>query len=445
MLTAGQQLALAIEKPAFGGRMIARHEGQVVLVLGAIPGERVFARIDKADRQLALATTLRVLEASVDRRDPAADPLCGGCLYSHVAYRRQVRLKAELIEDAFARLGRIRLNPVQVAPSPERFYRMRGRLYVRNGTAGFYREGSHTICEALQTGLLSEEAVRIVGDVAGYLAGKGVSVNAIVVGENIPADQRALHLELEPGARLDAPTLTAIVDEHRLAGCSAQVLAGTATVVGDPAVSDPLTTITSGRAARGELRRRAQSFFQANRFLLPELVSTVFYAVLPEGPIVDLYAGVGLFAISLAAAGYSDITAVEGDPASGEDLAANASAFSGSVRVVQSSVEKYLAGARGSVGTVIVDPPRTGISRAAMAAVSSMGAPRVVYVSCDAATMARDARRLLDAGYQIESLRGFDLFPNTPHVESVGIFTRSAGLPPTLKLRRTAEALGDGG
>src|SRR5688572_5148037 len=94
MLNAGQQLELDIEKPAAGGRMIARHEGQVVLVLGAIPGERVLARIDKADRQLAFASTLGVISASPDRREPFVDPLCGGCLYAHVSYPRQLRIKA---------------------------------------------------------------------------------------------------------------------------------------------------------------------------------------------------------------------------------------------------------------------------------------------------------------------------------------------------------------
>ena len=139
---------------------------------------------------------------------------------------------------------------------------------------------------------------------------------------------------------------------------------------------------------------------------------------------MDLYAGVGLFAVSLAAAGRSSIVAVEGDRSSAADLLENARPFAGAVRVEQSSVEAFLSSDTTRSGTIIVDPPRTGISRAAMTAVSRHGAGRIVYVSCDPPTMARDARRLVDAGYGLEWLRGFDLFPNTPHVEAVGMFAR---------------------
>ena len=116
MLTAGQRVELTIEKPAAGGRMIARHEGQVLLVGGGIPGERVTARIERVERSLAFADAVQVLERSPDRRDAPSDPLCGGCVYAHIAYARQISLKAELVADAFARIGRMYLpEPVQVA------------------------------------------------------------------------------------------------------------------------------------------------------------------------------------------------------------------------------------------------------------------------------------------------------------------------------------------
>src|SRR5688572_25000996 len=144
MLTPGQELELLVEKPAAGGRMIARHEGQVLFVLGAIPGERVTARVDRVERQLAFATTLQVLDPSPDRREHGGDPLCGGCLYSHVLYPRQLALKSDVVQDAFSRLGRIALPEAPpVAASPEHGYRMRARLHVSGARAGFYREGTH--------------------------------------------------------------------------------------------------------------------------------------------------------------------------------------------------------------------------------------------------------------------------------------------------------------
>ncbi len=152
-------------------------------------------------------------------------------------------------------------------------------------------------------------------------------------------------------------------------------------------------------------------------------------SVLPDGDVLDLYAGVGLFSVSLAMTGRERVTAVEGDRASVRDLMENAAACGPSLRVIGESVEDFLKAGRRPAATIIVDPPRTGISRAAIDAVVRSRAPRIVYVSCDPPTMARDARRLLDGGYRLTGLRAFDLFPNTPHVETVGVFD-GAGVRP---------------
>jgi 23S rRNA (uracil1939-C5)-methyltransferase len=146
------------------------------------------------------------------------------------------------------------------------------------------------------------------------------------------------------------------------------------------------------------------------------------------GPIVDLYAGVGLFGLSLAAAGIDDVTLVEGDPVSGADLQGNAEAFGTRVRVERRSVEGFLADRKGPPRTVtyIVDPPRTGISKEAMDGIVHAKPGRIVYVSCDVATFARDTRTLLDSGYELGAVTGFDLFPNTAHVETIATFSRPA-------------------
>jgi 23S rRNA (uracil1939-C5)-methyltransferase len=136
MLTPGEVIAVAIEKPAAGGRMIARHEGQILLVSDTIPGERVSIRIDRVEKRLAFASTVAVLEPSPDRRGPGRDPLCGGCLYAHIAYPAQVALKSEIVADAFARIGRIPLAaPILVVSSPEDGYRMRARRFGPSSSA----------------------------------------------------------------------------------------------------------------------------------------------------------------------------------------------------------------------------------------------------------------------------------------------------------------------
>ena len=140
---------------------------------------------------------------------------------------------------------------------------------------------------------------------------------------------------------------------------------------------------------------------------------------------MDLYAGVGLFSVSLAHSGRERITAVEGDRTSARDLMANASRSADAVRVVVGSVEDYLSSRPARADTVIVDPPRTGISRRAIEAMIRTAPRRIVYVSCDPPTMARDAARIVNGGYGLTWLEAFDLFPNTPHVESLGVFDRA--------------------
>jgi len=191
---------------------------------------------------------------------------------------------------------------------------------------------------------------------------------------------------------------------------------------GDPIVTEPLAALTDGRVKEGVLQRHAESFFQGNRFLLPQLVAAVADLVPDGGDVIDLYAGVGLFSVTLAALGRLEVTAVEGDHASGTDLRENARALEPRLNVRVESVEAFLAGRSRTGGTVIVDPPRTGMSPEALTALVRLRAERIIYVSCDPPTLARDARRLIDAGYGLTSLRAFDFFPNTPHVESLALF-----------------------
>jgi 23S rRNA (uracil1939-C5)-methyltransferase len=228
--------------------------------------------------------------------------------------------------------------------------------------------------------------------------------------ENVAADERAHHLELREEA-----------DAVRVAGVSERL--GTRRSVTE------VIDIRPG-AALLTLTRDVRSFFQGNRFLLERLVRHVVDLV-PPGPVVDLYAGVGLFGLSLTAAGADEVTLVEGDPTSGADLQRNAAPFGGAARVERRSVEAYLADRSRHAGagshpagatTVIVDPPRTGMSKEALAGVIQVRPKRIVYVSCDVATFARDTRTLLDAGYELGEVTGIDLFPNTAHVEAVSWF-----------------------
>jgi 23S rRNA (uracil1939-C5)-methyltransferase len=418
-------LTLDIEKPTAGGRMLARHQGQVVLVAGAIPGERVLARLERTGKGVAFAEVIDVLSPSADRRTVAVDARCGGSVFAHVAYARQLRLKGEIIQDALARIGRMPMPaPPDVIGSPERGYRMRARMHVQGGSIGFYMEGTHRLCDAAASGqLLGGTADWIAAAERTLATARLAGVSAIELAENIAGGERACHLELAAG--VDARPFAAL--SEGLVGLSAQRAdrADIVRIAGTPAVTDDVR-VGDADTPMVRLRREVRSFFQGNRFLLEPLVGCVA-GLVASGPVIDLYAGVGLFGLSLAAAGREPVTLVEGDPVSGADLQQNAAPLAPRVIVARRRVETFLAAARRSDATdatVIVDPPRTGLSTEATADIIRLSPPRIVYVSCDVATLARDARALVDKGYRLDSLMGMDLFPNTAHVETITSFSR---------------------
>jgi 23S rRNA (uracil1939-C5)-methyltransferase len=419
-LSTGDVVPLTIEKPAAGGRMIARAERLIVLVAGAIPGERVRARIERVGKGVVFATAVDVEEASPDRRAPDGDPLCGGCLYAHIAYARQLELKSLVIADAFARIGRVAVpGVVSVAASPEEGYRMRARLHARGGRVGFFREGTHEVCNARQTRQLLPATSDLLDRLASAMRSLGLGgVRELELAENIDASHRAVHLDLAVGAPvLDARSLDRLGETEGLTGLSSP-----SGVRGDIHVIDLVELDGHSRIA---LRRHVLAFFQGNRYLLGHLAVHVVGQVPSGSSVVDLYAGVGLFAVAAAALRGARVTAVEGDRIAAADLAANAAATNGAVAPVHQSVEEFARDERRDTGALILDPPRTGISREALDGICRMRASRVVYVSCDVATLARDARVLVDNGYTIDKIDAFDLFPNTPHVETVAVFQRT--------------------
>jgi 23S rRNA (uracil1939-C5)-methyltransferase len=432
-LPAGSVIDLSIEKPAAGGRMIARHDGRVVLVHAAIPGERVRAVVERTGQGVVYATAIDVLEASPDRRVGLGDWACGGNVYSHVAYARQVQLKGEVIADALSRIGKVSLEaPVAVAPSPEEGYRMRARLHARGRTLGFFREGTHGLCDPASTRQLLPETCAFVQALSGQLRdGALEGVTAIELCENVPATERALHLELNvPRAPRGLATLAALPSvvgvSASFAGASPDrsgPVRRTLTSGGAPCVVD-IVELTGSQAGpvHVRLQHHVQAFFQANRYLLARLASRVV-SLVPAGPVVDLYAGVGLFSAALAASGWTSVVAVEGDRIGASDLKANAAPFGSALVPVEMAVEAYLAvhPVRPDT-TIVIDPPRTGMSKEATSALVAQKAVRLIYVSCDVATFARDTRKLMDAGYRLAQLEAFDLFPNTAHVEAVGVF-----------------------
>ena len=407
--------------------MLARGPDGVVLVSGAIPGERVRARVERTARRMTWAHVEEVVEASPARRGAAVEAPCGGLVYSHIDYPTQLQCKRDIVIDAFRRVGRIALEEaVDVVASPEHGYRWRARFHLRDDRAGFFREGTHSLCDPAPTGQLTSDAVEAVANTVEWLGPAAGACEELTLAENHAGTQRVLHLGLRPGAQLGdlrlsdaAPDGVSGITAHE--GERLVALAGDLTHVTDTAKD--LWGDTSPLPPSTAWERRAPAFFQSNRFLTASLVEDVLRAG-SAGRVADLYAGVGLFAVACAAAG-ATVMAVEGDPVSGADLETNAAYQGGRVTVQRVAVEDALRQRpEQPFDAVIVDPPRTGLSPEALAGVLRVDAQRLVYVSCDPATLARDAGVLTGAAYRIECLRVFDLFPNTAHVETVVHFVK---------------------
>jgi tRNA/tmRNA/rRNA uracil-C5-methylase (TrmA/RlmC/RlmD family) len=429
-MVAGDTLTLDIERPAVGGRMIARHEGAVVLVAGAIPGERVRARVERVHRGTVFARTTEVVEASPDRVPADARLSCGGHVLAHVAAARQAALKAEMIADAFRRIGRIGLGEIPVERGPEDAYRTRARVHVRERRWGFFEAGTHELCSIAGSRQLSEASAAILDRLCAAVATATVDGSSEVEwAETVDGSRRVAHVSVTARHRVlpvtECPGVDALwwSDTRRPAGTS---------VWGDPVIVDRLATTRAGSVG---VQHHVRSFFQGNRFLLQALVDDVaerLGAAQPTGrggkldapaTLADLYAGCGLFSMRLAADGWT-VEAVEGDRWAAADLAANATRQAG-VRAHHAPVERAIGdGTLRTAQAVIVDPPRAGLPGDVVDGLCALPARRLVYVSCDPATLARDVRRFVDGGFALGGARAFDLFPRTAHVETIVTLTR---------------------
>jgi 23S rRNA (uracil1939-C5)-methyltransferase len=423
---ASQELVLIAERAVAGGLTLGRHDGKVVLVSGAIPGERVRVSVERDAKQVIFARVVDVIEASPHRRQPSCDPSCGGLSYAHVNYEHQLTLKAAVVADAFQRLGKIALPaPVDVVPSPERGYRMRARLHVRRRAVGFFREGTHDLCDAGPSAQVTEAALVAVRALVDVWADGADACDALTVSENVAGTARVVHADLLPQAMASALAIAAL--RSGITGVTATGSRGSVTLAGTPHVHDGARDLCPDDVRVADevaWRRSGPSFFQGNRFLTGRLVSQVLDAA-EGGRVVDLYAGVGLFSVALASCG-ATVVAVESDTSAVADLEANREPWRDRLDVLDVPVEIALRRIRpGVADLVVVDPPRTGLSPEALDGVIRLSAPRVVYVSCDPPTLARDARALLAAGYGLTGIRAFDMFPNTAHIEAVCVFERS--------------------
>ncbi len=386
---------LVLTAIATGGVAVARQAGgRVVLVEGALPGETVDAVITAEHSSYARARLVAVLEGSPDRVSPPCPHVargCGGCGWQHVSADAQRRAKMSLVAEALVRLGGVDQPRVEPGPPlPPDGYRTTLRMAVGPDGPGFRRYHGHDVVE-VDTCLVAHPLLaQLVGSDGFGLAHEVTLRCGAGTGERL-----ALLRPTAAGAALPASVL--VVGEDELdAGRRAWIFEEVAGV---------------------RLRVSARSFFQASRDGAEALAGLVTAAVAgaPPGPLVDAYGGVGLFGAT-AGAGRS-VTVLERSASSAADARVNAPA----AKVLRLDVERWRAS---PAAVVVADPPKAGLGRGGVTALVASDAGHLVLVSCDPASLGRDAGLLRAEGFQLASTTLVDMFPGTPHIETVSLFVR---------------------
>jgi 23S rRNA (uracil1939-C5)-methyltransferase len=386
---------VSIDKWVYGGEGLTRIDGRVVLVPSVLPSETV--RIDFGKD--VHASLVEVLAPAAERVTPPCPlfTICGGCHYQHAPYEYQLARKVEILREQLQRVGKIKFEgEIDVISGPPLGYRNRAQFHIAEGKIGYLAARSHEL---------------------------------VPVEDECPVSSPCLNQALaEMRARLGDPRFPRFVQAVEIFTNETDVQINV--IESEHAVARRFYEWCESKQAIdyhtsfGSFRVSSKSFFQVNRFLVEKLVE----AALPQNTnapggesALDLYAGVGLFALQMARR-FRSVTAVETGSSAAHDLEFNASRAELAVKVEQARVEDYLEHLQVTPEFVLADPPRAGLGKDVVGHLQRLAPPRLTIVSCDPATLARDLAGL--SSYQIESLTMVDLFPQTYHLETIARLRR---------------------
>jgi 23S rRNA (uracil1939-C5)-methyltransferase len=441
----GDELELTVDRLAHGGAGVARTEtGYVVFVRGAVPGDRVRARIGKSKRSWAEAELLEVVEASPERIEPRAPH--PGAPWQVLPYERQLEEKESQVRDALSRIGGFDAPPVEsILPAEEQFrYRNKLEYSFGNGedgelVLGFHRAGRWDLIDDVEDDILASERVNEVREaVKAWCREEGLDawdrddqlglLRNLVVREGRRTGQVQARIVTTPGSEFRVDELAAATPSDSFLWTRAEGVAET-TRGGE-------TQVVKGQAALEEelsglrFRISPDAFFQTNTEMAERLYGTAVELAGLGGRerVLDLFSGIGTIA-SVLALDAAEVFGVELVEEAVRDAIENAKLngidnvhfFAGDVRLVM----RELLERSGAPDVVVADPPRAGLSQKVVRRIIEADAGRIVYVSCNPTTLAPNARQLVDdGGYRLSSVRPVDMFPQTPHIECVALLER---------------------
>ena len=448
----GQELELHIDSLAYGGNGVARHDGFVVFVRGGLPGDRVVARVTKVKRGFAEGVVSALVEPTPHRVEAPCQHfgVCGGCRFQDLAYAVQLAEKERQVRDALVRIGRIGEPPLEPILAARLHYGYRNKLEYSfspgddGAELGFHRAGRWDEVVGIEKCLLTSEsgnAIRLAvrawareerlepydqGTGSGYL-------RHLVVREGRNTGQALVVLVTAPGEKFETGYFVDVLRRFPEVRSihwaindtpAEQTNLPTALLWGDEAIEEEILGL--------RFRVRPSAFLQTNTEMAGELYGLAREAAGLSGTenVYDLYCGTGTIGLALAAEAGSvwglEISeeavacAIENAELNGIE---NARFFAGNVGQTLEELREEA----GPPDVVVVDPPRAGLAGKALRRTGALRAPRIVYVSCNPTTLASDIQVLRDDyGYELRRCRPVDMFPHTPHVESVALLTQPA-------------------
>jgi 23S rRNA (uracil1939-C5)-methyltransferase len=419
-------MEVTIERILPGGLGLAHAEGKTIMVALAAPGDRLRVRIDRVKGNVSFASIEEIIEPSPHRVEPPCPYFgrCGGCDFQQLSYQAQLDTKVEIIRDCLRRLGGIEKVPeIQITPAPNPWhYRSRAQWQydaIRR-RLGYFESGSRSVCDVAECAVLAPELQQTLE-----------SLRHRMQNGSLPEDVR---------------------DFRAVVGKESVSIA--------PSIRSPTVRAHDRRdvtrTIHGETYRlNAESFFQANAELLPQLIDAAIGNATGETAI-ELYCGVGLFTLPLARR-FKHVVAVESDNAAASFVRANlANAGLSNAEIANRNVSHWLeenavewleknlecgdlsplsekllserqptekrrqvAALQSPPDFLLLDPPRTGVESRVIAGILNLKPKRISYVSCDSATLARDLKKLIAGGYHLDTITAFDMFPQTHHVETL--------------------------